>query len=146
MSSTTYSTDLRPDARSRDIVLGTGAAACIGGLAALVPLPVDSASKLVAMAAWLAVGSRDLWLIAAGHKLCRRIELHHDGGVRITTPDGRCIVATLGSGSVVTRGFAWLRIGVPGGRQCRVLLRRKATNFKDWRRLQVIWRHLGAGG
>ena len=146
MSSTPYSADLKPDAVSRNIVLGTGAAAFLLGGMAFVPLPVDGACKLLGIVAWGIVGARDLWLIASGYKRCERIRVYHDGSVQVWAPDGRCYTATLGAGSIVTNSLAWVRIGRSGGRRYRLLLRRKAAKNKDWRRLQVIWRHLGAGG
>ncbi len=111
---------------------------------AFVPLPAPGAVKLLGAAAWLLVGGRDLWLIAAGYKRCARIRLNHDGSVQVWSRNGRCVAATLAAGSVVTSGFAWLRIELTGDRNCRLLLRRNAAQSKDWRRLQVIWRHLGA--
>lgn len=112
---------------------------------AFVMLPIDGVFKLLGAAAWLAVGGRDLWLIAKGYKQCEHIRVHHDGSVQVRAADGRCVTATLSAGSIVTAGLAWLRIELPGGRQYRLLLRGKAMENKDWRRLQVIWRHLGAG-
>jgi hypothetical protein len=129
---------------SRNIVMGTGAAALLLGGAAFIPLPVDWAYKLPGMAAWGILGARDLWLIASGYKRCERIRVHHDGSVQVWGADGRCTPAALTAGSIVTSGLAWLRLGRSGGGQYRLLLRRKAAENKDWRRLQVIWRHLGA--
>lgn len=126
--------------------MGTGAAAFLFGGVAFVLLPVDGICKLFGMAAWAVLGVRDLWLIASGYKRCERIRVYHDGRVQVWAPDGRCVTATLGAGSVVTTGLAWVRIGLADGGCYRLLLRRKAAENKDWRRLQVIWRHLGAGG
>ncbi len=146
MSSTSYSTDLEPDGPSRTIVLATGAGALACGALAIATLPAGVPWKTLGVLAWCLVGSRDLWLIASGYKRCERIRLHHDRSIQAFSSDGQCVAATLCAGSVVTNGFAWLRIEIAGGRRCGLLLRRKAAKNKDWRRLQVIWRHLGAGG
>ena len=130
---------------SRNIVVGTGAAALfLGGLAFLL-LPLAWDFKLPGTAAWCILGARDLWLITRGYKRCERIRVHHDGAVQVWAPDGHCIAATLGAGSIVTNGLAWVRIRPRGGGRYGLLLRCKAAENKDWRRLQVIWRHLGAG-
>ena len=143
MSSTTYSTDLVPDAVARHIVLGTGAAALAAGILALAVLPVDAAWRLAAAGCWAAFGGRDLWLMTAAYKRCRRYRLDPQGGVQILTTDGCCVAATLGAGSVVLWSIAWLRFEVENGRPHAELLRLKTAQNKD-RRLQVIWRHLGA--
>lgn len=125
--------------------MGAGGAAFLFGGMAFVPLPVDGTCKLVGIAAWGMLGAHDLWHIAFGYKRCERIRVHHDGRVQVWEPNGRCATATLGAGSVVTSGLAWLRIRLADGGHYRLLLRRKAAENNDWRRLQVIWRHLGAG-
>ncbi len=116
------------------------------GALAVAALPAATPWKALGLVAWLAVGGRDLWLIASGYKQCARVRLHHDGNVQVFSDRGQSAAATLCAGSVVTAGFAWLRIELAGGRRLGLLVRRKASENKDWRRLQVIWRHLGAGG
>ena len=145
MSSTPFSTDLEPDALSRNIVLATGAGALFCGALAIASLPAWVAWKSFGLVAWSIAGGRDLWLIALGYKQCVRIRLHYDGSVQAFSSRGHSVAATLRAGSVVTTGFAWLRIEPADGRPFGLLLRRKAAQNKDWRRLQVIWRHLGAG-
>ena len=66
------------------------------------------------------------------------------GIVQIRAADGCCITATLCSGSIVLRRAAWLRIRVGNARPHCELIRRDAAENKHWRRLQGIWRHLGA--
>ena len=145
MSSTTFFTDLTPDAVAHTIVLATGAGALCCGALAVATLPIGTPAKGLAIAAWIAVGGRDLWLIASGNKQCRRIRLHYDGSIEAWSRDAHCAAARLGAGSIVLPTIAWLRIEFEGGGNVGVLLRRKAAQNKDWRRLQVIWRHLGAG-
>ena len=145
MSSTPYFTDLELDALSRRIVVATGVGALLCGVLAIFNLPVAVSWKLCGTVAWGITGGRDLWLIASGYKRCTRIRLCHEGSVQTWSPAGRCAAAVLCAGSVVTDGFAWLRIEFRDGRRLGLLLRREASENKDWRRLQVIWRHLGAG-
>ena len=146
MLSTTFFTDLEPDAVSLSIVLATGAGALLGGAVAVATLPIALSGKALGIAAWIMVGGRDLWLIASGYKRCARIRLHHDASVQAWSCDGHAAAATLCAGSVVMTGFAWLRVELAGGRRIGLLVRQKAAQHEDWRRLQVIWRHLGAGG
>lgn len=145
MSLTPYSTDLEPDVFSRNIVLATGAGTLLCGALAIATLPAAMLWKTLGTVAWFIVSGRDLWLIASGYKRCARIRLYHDRSVQAFSGCGHCVAATLCAGSVVTIGFAWLRIEFAEGRRCGLLLRRKASGNEDWRRLQVIWRHLGPG-
>ena len=145
MSSTPFFTDLEPDAISQTIVLATGAGALLGGALAIAALPVESASQALWTAAWAVLGGRDLWLVAVGYRRCARIRLHHEASIEAWSRDGCCAPATLGAGSIVTSAFAWLRVEFANGGRAGLLLRRKAAQDEGWRRLQVIWRHLGAG-
>ena len=126
--------------------LATGAGALCCGALAVAALPIGTLAKALAIATWAALGSRDLWLIASGNKRCRRIRLHYDGSIEAWSRDARCVAATLRTGSIVLPVIAWLRLEFEDGGHVGLLLRRKAAKNKDWRRLQVIWRHIGATG
>lgn len=65
------------------------------------------------------------------------------GAVEVVGQDGGWRAATLQNGSVVLSEFAWLRIETCDGRKVVELLRGNCRKNKEWRRLQMIWRHLG---
>jgi hypothetical protein len=48
------------------------------------------------------------------------------------------------SGSIVHRRFAWIRVRSNCGLLITEFLRGDARASPEWRRLQVIWRHIGA--
>ena len=146
MSSNTFSSDLTADPKLRLIVFGSGVGAAVGGIAAIIALPLEGSWRAGLVGIWVLICGRDLWLLAAGYKHCARIRIEHSGNMFVYAPDGRLRTATIDAGSIVLREFAWLRFRSESGRRHVELLRRKTAQNKDWRHLQVIWRHLGAGG
>jgi hypothetical protein len=145
VSSHTYSTELQPDPRLRRIVLVYGIIATAIGLVLLTTLPITLLWRALANVAWLLVNVRQLLVIAKGYKCCQRIRIEHDGSVTLQAADGCWFPATLIPGSVVLPKVAWLRFRAEDGQQFAELICEKSTRNKDWRRLQVIWRHIGAG-
>ena len=146
MSSHTYSTELRPDPRLRRFVLIYGIIATAIGLALLATLPIALLWRAVAAVAWLLVNIRQLLVFAKGYKCCQRIRIAHNGSVTLQAADGCWFPATLIPGSVVLSKIAWLRFKAEDGQHFAELICQKSARNKSWRRLQVIWRHFGAGG
>ncbi len=145
VSSHAYSTELKPDPALRRIVVLAGLfTACIG-VAMILLMPIRWPWRVLAAIAWLATSTHDLVVIRKGYRQCRRIRIQHDGGVLLLSPQGCWFPATIVSGSIVLRGAAWLRFEDDNGQRFAELIRRKRPHFEAWRRLQVIWRHLGAG-
>lgn len=146
MSSQSYSTELIPDVLLRRVLLLAGLVATCVGCIMLLLLPVAWPWRGLAAIAWLGINMRDLSVIRAGHRRCDRFRLQHDGDVEIRSHDGCWFPATLVRGSVVLPSVAWLRFESENGQRFAELLWRKRAQSEAWRRLQVIWRHLGAGG
>lgn len=142
MSSTTYSTELRPDRFLRRVVTISGLLATALGLAILLVLPVPLWWRGAAAAVWTGVNVRELSHIYRGHKRCRRIRIGHNGDISVLSEQGTWSAANLVAGSVVLSRWAWLRFEFADGHRCAELLRGRAPENEQWRRLQVIWRHL----
>ena len=145
MSSNTFSSELTPDPLLRCLVIGTGIAAMAGGVIAIAGLPFAGSWRSLWAVLWTIVACYELKAIADGNRHCQRLRIEQDGSMQITVASGCCIPATLSAGSVVLGSFAWLRFTAENGRRHVELIRRESPGNKDWRRLQVIWRHLGAG-
>ena len=145
MSSHTYSTELNPDPALRWLVMLSGVAATVVGLLTITLLSLPLVWRTLAALAWLLLNGRELLLIAKGYKRCRRIRIEHDGAAELLGPDGNWTAATLVAGSIVVRRVAWLRLETQDGRRFAELICYKYAQNEEWRRLQVIWRHLGAG-
>lgn len=143
MSSSTFSTELTPNPRLRRIVVLSGCCTTVLGLVTILTLSIGPQLSLAAAAVWLMLSVRELRVITRGYKCCRgiRIAANGDVAVRISERDWR--TARLASGSVVLAGLAWLRIETHDGQRFAELLSGNCRKNKKWRRLQVIWRHLG---
>ena len=146
MSSIKYSAELAPDPVLRRLVLISGALATVVGIVILAGLSLPWYWRVFGGLAWAFFSGRDLLHIASGHKGCEKLRLDNEGNVRLFSADGCCTAATIDGGSVVLPGLAWLRLRTDSGRRQAELLRRKTAGSNEWRRLQVIWRHLGAHG
>ena len=142
MSSIKYSTELTPEPILRRVVIISGLVASTLGLATILLLPVAVLWRAVVSVIWLGVNGRELVLIAKGHKRCSRYRIQHDGDVYVQSQNGAWSLAKLAAGSVVLSRWAWLRIEFDDGRRGAELVRSRTPQNEQWRRLQVIWRHL----
>jgi len=146
VSSPTYSTVLDPEPSLRRLVILFGIIATVAGLATILVLSIPTVWRVSAVLAWLVFNGRELLLIAKCYERFQRIRIWHCGDAELLTSDGSWSPAALVSGSVVLRKYAWLRLKTPDGQRFGELLCGKCMQNEQWRRLQVIWRHLGAGG
>jgi len=93
---------------------------------------------------WIAGGRHELVQIERGFESLMAIRLSSIGEIAVLGKDQEWLPVTLQTGSVVLRKFAWLRLRAANGDNFVELLRGDARQSQDWRRLQVIWRHIGA--
>jgi hypothetical protein len=142
-ASTSYFAEIRPDPRLRRLVLLTGGLSFMGGLALLPLVAVSGPLKGLLAISWVALcgfEGRALWRGYAG---CRALRIAAGGHVERQAPDGSWQAARLCAGSVVLARVAWLRIAGPGERPFAELVGARSHPSEEWRRLQVIWRHIG---
>ena len=144
MSSKNYSTDLTPETVMRRIVVFSSWAAMLTGFIVIISLPVDGWIRAAGTCIWLIAMSAELRIISSAYKRFRRIRMHSDGQVELQDTDGHWQPATIANGCVVMQNLAWLRLKPATGARYHELLRRSSLESEQWRRLQVIWRHLGA--
>jgi hypothetical protein len=107
-------------------------------------LNVSVAVRGAGCLAWLGLGYFELRRIAHGFDCCVALRIRPGGEIEVQNRDGEWVSGDLQSGSIVLRHFAWLRVRTHGGLQCAEFLRGDARSCPNWRRLQVIWRHIGA--
>ncbi len=130
----------------RRLVLICGWLALVAGAGVCLSMPLPWEWRLAASSLWVLVSERELRAIANGYKRYKGIRLDANGDAALLTCGGEWWPATLLAGSLVLPPLAWLRFKDRDGRQQVELIARKCSENKAWRRLQVIWRHLGAGG
>ena len=143
MSSSKYFADLPPDPRLRRLVQLSGIVLAMLGVLLVLTLPLRPMATIPSAGAWLSFCVREFILLRRGFALCCRIRIMADGALRVLGPDGNWRVARLASGTVVLRRYAWIRCRIEAGQYCAELVRGNCRQSHDWRRLQVIWRHVG---
>lgn len=139
MSSSKFYCELVPDRRWRRLPQLCGLLAALAGLGIVTQLPLPSAARLLAAAAWLSLSLHEVLRHAATQALVRRIRLTADGRVSAKMPDGRWLALELLPGSLVTSRTAWLRLRLGDGRDYGEFLRGRARRDRQWHRLQLIW-------
>lgn len=144
MSSNRYSAELHPDGALRRVVLLSGVGLCFAGVAIILVLPLHTVLSIGCSAAWLALCAWELVTISRGYALCCGLRVTSGGGVLLLDSLGNWQTARLLSGSVLLRRVGWFRLETGSGRRCAELLQGSCRKSHDWRRLQVIWRHIGA--
>ena len=147
-SSSTYSARIIPDRALRACVFGVMATCGLAGVWVIAGLPWSPVVRMLGVA-WAASLVADGFRLGRGYSDARSYVVRADGDADVISPDGPACRARLAAGTTVYAGFAWLRFERPGGGSWGELVRRpsddgKHLKNKDWRRLQVICRHLSA--
>ena len=143
LSSIAYSTELTPDRRLRRLVLGSGVCLLLLGLIVIAAMSISAVARLGLAIAWTLLAAHQLRGLARYYAGARKIVVHADGSATVGVGDHTWHAATILPGSIVLDRVAWLRIGIDGAPTGGELLAGNARENKEWRRLQVIWRHLG---
>ena len=142
--SKSYSAVIVPDRRLRRLVLLSGAVLCLAGLGFVPLLPVSVGLQTLLATVWLALSGYQWHAMWAGYARSSCLRIAADGGVERQCRNGAWEPARLCVGSVVLPRLAWLRIESGGKGVYAELVSGKMRDSEDWRRLQVIWRHIGA--
>jgi len=144
VSSSTYSADLNPDPALRRVVLLSGAGFCAIGVSLILAMPLHPAVLIAGSGGWLALCARELIMTVRGYALCCRLRMLVGGELLLLDPLGNWQRARLLPGSVLLRRIGWIRLETGIGHRGAELVRGSCRESDDWRRLQVIWRHIGA--
>ena len=73
------------------------------------------------------------------------VRIHADGSALLQNAQGEWRPATMSDNCVILANFAWLDLLLVDHTRYSVLVRGKSRKSQQWRRLQVIWRHMGSG-
>ena len=143
-ASTSYSAEIRPDRGLRRAVLATGALLFLAGLALLPFVAVVPALKAALALGWAGLCGREWWALRRAYASGGLLRVAPGGQIERQRHDGTWETARLCAGSVVLPRVAWLRIAPGAGPRYAELVRPETDRSENWRRLQVIWRHIGA--
>ena len=144
MSSTANSAELQPDSRLRRLVACSGLLLCLAGAVVILLFPTDLWMRLATCALWVATCAREQWASRRGWAACRKLRFTGDGRIAILGADQVWRPARRESGSVLLGRVGWIRLRDHRGGVFGELLTGDGRASPDWRRLQVIWRHVGA--
>jgi hypothetical protein len=128
----------------RLVVQLTALVAAILGLGVIMSMPIGGGWRGITCLLWLLFCRHELKLIRGAYARFERIRIECSGAVELFTFDGQRHAAAILPGSVLLPRCAWLRFELEDGCKFGELLRGDSSKNKQWRHLQVIWRHLGA--
>ncbi|MGI9235041.1 MAG: hypothetical protein ACR2RD_15520 [Woeseiaceae bacterium] len=146
MSSNIYSAELDPDITLRIVLMVSGIGLGIVGAILIVALPFHPAALVAGCGAWLALTVRELANLLSGFRRYGRLRIGVGGTLKRLDSEGRWREGRILAGSMVLSGLAWIRYEIKGDIRSAELLRGNCLESHDWRRLQVIWRHIGEAG
>ena len=144
MSSNAYFAELRPDPALRRFVQWSAVGAALVGVAVIAGLEAPLALRLCAAAAWPVLVGAQLRTLRRGWSACLALRVHADGAVKVLGPDGEWSPGQLEPDGVLLRRWGWIRLRTRTGRPFAEPLRGACRASREWRRLQVVWRHIGA--
>ena len=144
MSSKAYSASLTPDPWLRIIVLISGQLLIAAGLVLILTLEFGVAIRAIACVFWTLLGRFEMRRLQRGFASCAAIRIYPDGEVTVLNECQEWVPGRLQTGTMILRRFAWMRVQMANGSEIMEPLQGDARLSKDWRRLQVISRHIGA--
>jgi len=144
MSSTAYFAEIHPDSSLRRVVLWSGVLLAAAGILVILNLPAHLWLKLTISVVWAALSVRELRLSCLGWADCLRLRFSSEGDIAVLGADKQWRAAEWVSGGVLLQKAGWVRLRNHRGVVFGELLSGDARANSHWRRLQVIWRHVGA--
>ena len=144
MSSNTFSAELYPDPWLRVIVVTSGRLLAAAGLVLILTMPVAASLRFAACLLWLAWSWHELRRYHLGYAKYCGIRVRAGVDFQLRNDRHEWVPARLLTGSVLLQRFGWLYLKTADGSQFAELVRGDCRKSDDWRRLQVIWRHVGA--
>ena len=122
----------------------SGLTAFLAGVLLALSLPLGALIRALIVCGWLFLCGREMAHTWRGYALGGALRISRDARIEVRLVGGEWRTASLVSGSLVLPGVAWLRISVADRPAYGELLTGNPRKNKDWRRLLVIWRHIGA--
>ena len=144
MSSTAYFAEFKPDPHLRRLVAASGVLLGIAGVLVILLLPTDLWMRLAACVIWVLTSAREHRQLQRGWADCRALRFTANGELTVLGADQTWRAARQETGSVLLRKLGWIRLRDHRGVVFGELLSGDDRASPDWRRLQVIWRHVGA--
>ncbi|MGI9223744.1 MAG: hypothetical protein ACR2QX_04635 [Woeseiaceae bacterium] len=110
----------------------------------ILSMPAAFILRIVAAGLWLLIGGYDILRQRRAHTQYCGVRLDFEGRLELKIQGGDWVPARMLPGSIVLRHLGWIRIRDERGHVFAEPVRGHCRDSRDWRRLQVIWRHIGA--
>ena len=146
MPSNEYFAEFTPDRDLRRFVQWSAAAMALAGVAVIVSIDSPIAARLCAVVVWCAILASQVGALRKNWDQCAGFRVHADGSVEVRNVAGEWRPGKLEPDGVLLRRWGWIRLRQGSGRPFAEPLRGSCRDSREWRRLQVVWRHVGAGG
>jgi hypothetical protein len=144
VSSDAYLTEIYPDARLRRVVLATGTLLAVAGVVLIAYLPFPLLVKMVGVLTWSVCVTWELTRLANAYAACRALRFSSEGDIAVQAHDLEWHTAAIASGGLLLRRVGWIRVTTGSGDTFGELVCGNCRLDRNWRRLHVIWRHVGA--
>lgn len=144
MSSSGFSAEFPADLHLRCAVLLSGGTLGALGLLVIMLLPVHVSLRIACAVAWAVASGIEHLRLRRAYSRYVGLRVCHDGAVYVQNRGGGWEAARLLPGSLLLRRTAWIRVQSERGEVFAELLRGECRRSVNWRRLHVIWRHIGA--
>lgn len=145
MSPRVFVAELKPDKGLRKWLVTSVLVAVVAGVWTISNLPIAPELRWLGSVGWvLAVGVRSGLIIRSQSRYCQ-LNFHSDGSVLLLDLAGRWHSASWSRNSVILSNLAWIDLTMSSGRRFSGLFCGNSRESEQWRRLQVIWRHMGSG-
>lgn len=138
-----YSATIRPDGRLRALVFASGSALIVAGAVAIMFLPVAPALRPLLAVGWITLAASRLVRLRRKTAPLRAYRLYADGSLDLMHTVGARSGRLL-PGSMLYERVGWLRVASGEGGAWGELIAGNCRKNKEWRRLQVIFRHRSA--
>jgi len=122
------------------IVLAGGWLLLLAGLVAIAHMAAPAALRLTLAALWLAEAGRSLWALGRAHRRIRYFSMGAEGTGRATGRGSSSRLRLL-PGSLLLPGGIWLLLETDDDLRYGELVLARDMTSRDWRRLNVFWRH-----
>lgn len=116
----------------------------VAGVVLIMTMPLGVLPRMAAAGAWVLANGYDLDRQRRAYRRYHGLRLDSEGRVELRNRHGEWREARLLSGSVLIRRFGWIRLRDERGKVFAEPVRGRCRESRDWRRLQVLWRHVGA--
>ena len=115
------------------------------GFVIILTLDLSAALRAIGCIVWWLWAHIEWVRIERGFANCRAIRVNSDRSIEVLNSEMEYIPSRLVGGSTVLPNMAWIRYETSNGSRAAEFFVGDCRSSSEWRRLQVIWRHVGAG-